>query len=478
MRKLPVILLFFFLIFYFSSEVFPQEDKDVISVDFRDTEIGDALRLLSKQHNLNIIISEYVKGPITAQFSNVTVQEAIDAIVTINGYAYTKRGNVIKVTSPEAAELEPAVTRLFKLNNATASELKESFAKVLSETGNIEIDERSNALIVTDNSKVIEKIQELIEGLDGITPQIMIEAKVIETILSDSDRLGIDWTTQITATGANRPTTFPFDRKSQGGRWFPVGDATADAGDNAGTFPPDPATGFPLALPSNFTLGSLDFTQLQAVLEILESRSNTTTLSNPKIVTMNNKEASVLVGTRMPIPIYERNEATGTFEITGYDEEKVGVSLKVVPQVNSQGYIKLKLSPEVSSITSYTGPNNERPIISTRQAQTEVQIKDGHTVVIGGLIKEENIKTVRRVPILGHIPILSLLFKKTEDTKGKTDLLIFVTAHIISEDKAKSFTQEAIYKSKRPDLFPEEKQKKNLKPKKETTEAKSYKPLK
>ncbi|MBU1006471.1 MAG: hypothetical protein KKH08_02610 [Candidatus Omnitrophica bacterium] len=475
MRKLFMIWLFFSLIFCFSSEGFSQEDKDYISVDFRDTEIGDVLRLLSKQHDLNIVISEYVKGPITAQFSNVTVEEAIDAIVTINGYAYTKRGNVIKVTSAQAAELEPAVTRLFKLNNATASDLKQSFVKVLSETGNIEVDNRSNSLIVTDNSKVIDRIQDLIENLDEITPQIMIETKVIETILSDSDRLGIDWTTQVTASGSARPVTFPFAKKDKGGTWYPDGDTSAEAGDEIGVFPGNPGSTFPLALPSNYTFGTLDFTQFQAVLELLQSRSNTTTLSNPRIVTMNNKEASVLVGTRIPIPIYERNDTTGTFEITGYDEEEVGVSLKVTPQVNAQGYIKLKLSPEVSSIISYTGPNDERPIISTREANTEVQIRDGYTVVIGGLIKEENIKVVKRVPVLGYIPIVSFFFKKTEDSKGKTDLLIFVTAHVLSEDKARTFTQEAISKSKREDLFPE---KKEFKPKKEEGDSKTYKALK
>ena len=138
----------------------------------------------------------------------------------------------------------------------------------------------------------------------------------------------------------------------------------------------------------------------------------------------------------------------------------------------------MKLYPVVSSIIGYTGPNNERPIISTREAETEVIIKNGETVAIGGLIKEENIDSKKRVPILGSIPVLSFFFKKNEDTKDKTDLLIFVTAHILNDQKTKMLTDEVIEYSGRKEVFVKEEEKR-FKPKKDVViSTKPYKPAK
>lgn len=490
MKRSFGMILFLILITLFISSGLTQQDSgpkpDLITIDFRDTDIGDALRLLAKQYGLNIILSQDVKGPITIRFSNITVDEAIDAIVTINGFAYTKRDNVIKVTSPAAAE--PS-TKMFRLNNATASEIRDSLknAKVLSNVGSIDTDERSNAVLVTDLPGVLATVERLVKAMDSSTPQVRIEAKVIETVLGKNDNLGVDWTIKATAKGAKRPTTAPFEALSGMGmdKYLPIGNLSNAtfpvSGSAAGPYAGSPY-GFPFAGPSSFVYGTLDFSEFTMVLELLKKRSNTTILSNPAITTLDNREANVLVGTRIPIPNYELNEQTGTYVITGYSEEEVGINLRVTPRVNPEGYIKLDIHPEVSSITGYTGPNNERPIISTREADTQVQIKDGETVVIGGLIKEEIIDTVKRVPFLGYIPVLGFPFKKTEYSKQKTDLLIFITAHILSDEKKRDITYKAMSKSVYKDQFKEEiadykeKTKKNFKPKKvDSTEAKALK---
>lgn len=400
----------------------------IISLEIKEAEIADVLRMLAEQFSLNIIVSDKVKGKISVQFNNVSVEEAIDAIVTINGYAYTIKGSVIKVTTPAEAEREAPVTKIFALNNADAEELSKSLQKVLSAQGTIEVDKRSNALIITDSPTIIEKLKSLIEELDRETPQVIIEAKIVETILGENENLGIDWTITATATGAKRPHTFPF-RKTGPKSFFPESNPSASTVEFPKTH------GFPYTVKDDFSFGTLNFSQFQAVLEILKSRSNTKILSNPKLTTLNNQEAQILVGTRIPIPIYSFNEETGTYEISGYEEEEVGVTLRVTPHVSPDGKIKLSLHPEVSSITGYTGPNNERPIIDTREAKTQVQINDGETVVIGGLIKEERIKTVKKVPLLGDIPLLGFPFRKTEYTSTNTDLLIFVTARIMKRQK-------------------------------------------
>lgn len=410
-----------------SSSKYQVGHNKIAALEIKEAEIKDVLRMLAEQFGLNIVISDKVSGKISVKFTNVSVDEAIDAIVTINGYAYTKKGSVIKVTTPEEVEREAPITRVFVLNNAIAEELKPSLEKSLSSIGTIEVDTRSNALVVTDVPNVVQTIENLIKQLDKETPQVLIEARIIETILDNSKNLGINWTARVTATGSKRPHTFPF-RKVGPKSFFPENQSSSSS-DDSGGFPY--THGFPYATTGEFSFGTLNFSQFQMVLEALQSNSETKILSHPRLVTLNNQEAKILVGTRVPIPIYTFNDDTGTYEISGYEEEEVGISLEVTPHVSPDNKIKLTLHPEVSSITGYTGPNDERPIIDTREASTQVQLRDGETVVIGGLIKQNKIDTVNKVPILGDIPVLGLAFRHKGQSLESTDLLIFVTAKIL-----------------------------------------------
>jgi type IV pilus assembly protein PilQ len=415
-----------------SPSKFKVSQDKIVALEIKEAEIRDVLRMLAEQFGLNIVISDKVSGKISVKFTNVSVEEAIDAIVTINGYAYTKKGNVIKVTTPEEVERETPITRVFVLNNAIAEDLKPSLEKSLSSIGTIEVDKRSNALVVTDVPNSVQTIENLIKQLDKETPQVLIEARIIETILDNSKNLGINWTTRITATGATRPHTFPF-RKVGPKSFFPENKTESSDSDTGGDFPY--THGFPYATADEFSFGTLNFSQFQAVLEAIQSDSETKVLSHPRLVTLNNQEAKILVGTRVPIPIYTFNDETGTYEISGYEEEEVGISLEVTPHVSPDNKIKLTLHPEVSSITGYTGPNDERPIIDTREASTQVQLRDGETVVIGGLIKQNKINTVNKVPILGDLPLLGLMFRHKSKSLQSTDLLIFVTARILKPGK-------------------------------------------
>jgi type IV pilus assembly protein PilQ len=447
MRKRLVKVNFFLLIISLISFsplelTYPQapspEAQMIESLEFREVDIKDVLRQLSKQYNLNIVFSEKVAGLVTVQLSNVTVAEAMDSIITVNGFAYTRKDDIIKVTSLEEAQAEGKQTKLFRLNNADATKLKESLAKVLSPDGSIEADGRSNSLIVTDTLSVINKIEEAMPHLDSLTAQVLIETKLIETSLTKTDKLGIDWTTTLSATGSKRPTTLPFPPKGDRS-WM------------ENVFPPNPATSpdfpsghpfaFPIAVKGDFTLGTLDATSLRAIFDVLKSRTNTRLIANPRIVTLNNQKALIHVGRNVPIPTYERNETTGKMEIIGWEEpEKVGVQLEVTPQISPDGHIKLKLRPEVSSIVDFIkiGGENAAPITATRTVETEVLMQDGQTVVIGGLIKDESFTKISKIPILGDIPLLGFFFTRKElgsstNPTEKTDLLIFVTATIIKD---------------------------------------------
>jgi type IV pilus assembly protein PilQ len=409
------------------------------SLEFREVDIKDILRQLAKQYNLNIVFSESVKGLVTVQLNNVSIEQALDSIVTINGFAYNKKENVYKVTTQEEVDREGKQTKLFRLNNADALKLKDTLTKVLGPEGSIEADSRSNAVVVTDSLSVINKIDKMIPALDEITPQVLIEAKLVETSLTDTEKLGIDWTTTMKVSGAKRPITVPFDPKGKA-QWT---NAVAPSSVPASTDFPS-AYAFPYAVKGDFVLGTLDFTGLTAVLDFLKSRNNTKLIASPRILTVNNQKATINVGKVIPVATYERNETSGAWEITGWEQLNVGINLEVTPQISPDGHIKLKLKPEVSNSAGSIGDGiNERPIIATRKAETEVQIKDGQTIVIGGLVKEKESKTETKVPLLGDIPFLGKLFRRTElgsdeEPQEKTDLLIFVTAHIIKDEAGDS----------------------------------------
>ncbi len=439
-RKMKVGLVFLILMvtgfnFFLYSQNSSQKDSQIIEyLEFREVDIKDVLRQLAKQYNLNIIFSENIKGLITVQLQNVSVEEVLDAIVTTNGYVYTKKGNIYKITTPEEAEKEGRITRIFKLNNADANKLKESLKKVLSKDGTIEVDIRSNSLIITDTPSIMGKVEKILPKLDEPTPQVLIEARFIETTLEATQKLGIDWQITATATGPARPTTFPF--KALGDKKLkdisPLGKP-----DNF----PAPNYGFPYVdsigeVGESFSFGTLSLAEFQAVLDFLMTKSNAKILSSPRIVTLDNKEAKIQVGETRYIRTGETyNEDTHQREYT-YEEKELGVILTVTPHVTPSGHIKLILKPEVSSFKGYD--ENSYPVITTRNAETEVLIKDGQTIVIGGLVKNEKTVSYTKIPFLGDLPLVGWFFTHKEvNPNTKTNLLIFVTARIVKGDKEK-----------------------------------------
>lgn len=461
-KKLKILSFFsitLVMIFSQAKFIYPQSatEKQIIeSLEFREVDIKDVLRQLAKQYSLNIVFSEKVTGLITVQLNKVTLEEALDSIITINGFVYSRRGEVIKVTTPEEAEREGKQTKLFKLNNADSTKLKETLSKVLTPNGSIEVDTRSNSIVVTDSLSVINKIQAMIPSLDELTPQVIIEARLIETSLTTSEKLGIDWTTTMRATGASRKTTLPFNRDSADNIQSILPEQTPGA-----DFPSKLATAFPYTVKGDFTFGTLSFSDLQAVLDFLKSRTKTKLVANPRIVTLNNQKASINVGKVLSLPTYERNVTTGVMEITGWTTMNVGVNLEVTPQISPDGHIKLSIKPEVSSLVGYASNRegvNEGPITSTRTAQTEVLMKDGQTVVIGGLVKDESLIIRKKVPILGDIPLLGWFFSRKEigsssSPTEKTDLLIFVTARIIRDSDKQLIGKESYIVSSQPRPF-------------------------
>lgn len=440
----------------FSQDIF--EETRIEYLEFREVDIKDVLRQLAKQYNLNIVFSESVSGRITVQLQNVTIEEALDAIITINGFVYTKKGEVIKVTTPQEAERESKMTKVFRLNNADAKALKDSLKKILSPDGSIEVDARSNALIVTDIPAVMSKIEEMLPALDEITPQVLIETKFVETTVGKTEEIGIEWQTSVSLTGAARRTTLPFGpMESDGHAWEKEVFAPAAPGDtdfvdpygfpyvNQGSSVESPLSPVSQGIYNYFYFGTLDFSQMQIIMDFLKTDTDTRLVSSPRIVTMDNTQANIYIGKTRPIPQFEFNSDTGEYQITGFEEKIEGVTLTVTPVVNrgEDGVynIRLKLEPRVTTFidtVSFTALGFDYPIMSERSTQTEVMIKDGQSIVIGGLIQNQKTEIVKKFPVLGDIPIIGMLFTHREvNPNSQTELLIFVTATVIDRDEGR-----------------------------------------
>jgi len=420
-------------------------------LEFKDVDIKDVLRQLAKQYDLNIVFSESVSGLVTVQLKSVTIDEALDAIISINGFVYTKKDGVIKVTTAQEAGKEGKQTRVFRLNNADATALKASLQKVISADGSVEVDARSNSLIITDVPRVINDIEKMIkDSLDSTTPQVLIEARFIEVSLGTTEKLGVDWSPSdstkpmVKMNGSSSPTIAPFTQNlsNQLSKILPssspqVTNGTAPSG--SATYPA--TNSFPYIdastnAASSFTYGTMDFTQLQVALDFIKSQTNSKVISSPRIVTVDNKQAHIQVGETRRIRTSKTDNTLSTGQITtqySYDKEDVGIILTVLPHVTPDGHIHLVMQPEVSSADTYDADNIA--IIQKRIAQTEIIIKDGQTIVIGGLIETKNNLVTTKVPVMGDIPVLGRLFSHKANTPTKDELLIFVTARVIKDSE-------------------------------------------
>lgn len=406
-----------------------------VSLDFRDADIANVLKILSFKSGVNIVVGPEVTGLVTIQLHDVPWKQALEVVLETYGYAFEQKGNIITVTTVEnlkqrrentaaLAEQEPVETRTFTLNFGVAKEIIVSIEKMKSERGSINYDERTNTLIVTDISKRLDLMEGVIKKLDRTTPQVMIEAKIVETNFSNEENLGIDWTTQASLGGSSRPVSWPFKTGSTDNRFaghIPI-PSTVDSGSYAAA--------------ASVSYGTLNFTQFQAVLELLKTKTDTNILSNPKIVTLDNREAKITVSeTRHLVTNVTTNAQTGQTEST-IGSKDVGIIFSVTPHVNGVGFVTLDVEPEVSEVTgdNDTIDGNAIPVIAKKTAKTSIMVKGGETLVIGGLVKDRIVDTRKKVPLIGDIPIFGLLFQKSEKTNAKTDLMIFITPHIITPD--------------------------------------------
>jgi type IV pilus assembly protein PilQ len=394
--------------------------RDTLSVDFPDEDIRTILRNVADLFELNLVVPDTLVGKTSIKLHDVTWRQVFEVVLTPVGYTYVDQNNIIKVVSLESLNQEPVTTEVFTLNYARASEVQPNIAPLVDNAvgGKLGVDSRSNSLIITERPSRLNRIRPLIERLDKATDQVMIESKFVEVTSNDARNIGMNWSSLNAYNLAAQPTPL----LGRGGKLIPRNGngllLTEDT--NAST-----------------TFGTVfSGDQFKAILSALQTNNMTKVISNPTVVTLNNTEAFINVGEEDPIPNYTYNQEHGSFEVSGFMYKPIGIILKVTPQVNVSGFIKLTLEPEVSqkngNVNFGGAAGAEIPIIATRKAKTQVSMKDGYTMAIGGLIRTQTIRSGSKVPILGSIPLLGRLFSNDSKSKDVNNLIIFITAKTLS----------------------------------------------
>ncbi len=416
-------------------------EAGLVSLDFQDADIRNVLKVLAFKSGVNIVAAHDVTGVVNIELKNVPWQKALDVILSTYGYGFDRKDNIITVMSIENLKKyredylslqaqEPLVSKTYTLNFAKAEDTMKVIYKLVSKRGFINFDARTNSIIVRDLESNIELISGVIKSLDTVTPQVSIETKIIETDLSNTENLGIDWVMQASISGSTRPTTFPFTQSGKG--------LLGTGG--SGSFVPA-VTSLTNSSPAaaDFSYVTINASQLSATLQILSSRSSTKILSNPRIVTLDNQKAKINIGLEYPEATYSFNSSTGQQQVTGFTQLPIVVNFEVTPHVNNAGLITLELHPQISALKgTVTVDNNQLPETTNQEAETNVMVEDGKTLVIGGLITDQTNVNKTKVPVLGDIPWLGNLFKSTNTVKTRSEVLIFLTPHIITIGKHSS----------------------------------------
>jgi len=426
-------------------------EEETISVDFPNEEVRTILRNVADLFDLNVVIPDSLQGRTSVKLRNITWRQVFEITLEPLGFTYTEDRNIIRIRSLVDLTSEPVDTRVFILNYAGAEAIQGSISPLIDTAngGKIQVDVRSNALVITERPSRMNKIQEIIERLDKATEQVMIETKFIEVENTDQKDIGVNWSS-LAGYGV---TAGPFQR--QWSRNRSSQDSSQDT--NTGTTSNEEflSTAEPsflsegANLSSNFSSGSTSLAgtsrldtavfsadEFRVVISALEQNNDTELVANPTVVTMSNQEATIDIVTEIPQVEFSIDEETGERRADGLAEPLIfGTQVRVTPQVNDAGFINLLVIPSVSNQigTQFTdiGP---QPIISRRKAETNVVIKDGYTLAIGGLTQNEEVQGGTAVPILGSLPYIGRLFSSESNTMRQKNLIIFITAKTLNPD--------------------------------------------
>ena len=485
-------------------------EGEKITIDFKEMEISDVIRVISRKFDLNLIAGNDVTGKVTVSFIDVAVDDALEMILFVNGYTYIREGEIIRVESIKKIKEKykknvviksKIIHKTFDVKNQSASEMKKKIGSILESGEKIVVDDESKKLVIfasksrmniledvliefdvekeevekiakdkfytyrlnymkvaemaelaeeletitgvktiintnrksvmfKGSSEAIEESLLILRELDSPPRQVTIEAKIIELSLDNGSETGINWKYS-GDIGGKAGQTLDLD----------IGKKDVLNGSNDGV---------------DMKFGTIPFSNMEFYLSYLLNETGANLLSSPNITTIDGETAKIHIGESYRYRNNINTESEGDDASTEDDliEVVIGITLEVTPYLDSNGKIKLDINQTIDDIKGYTSDN--LPITSSREAKTKVILNSSETLIIGGLIKEDEIDVETKVPILGDIPLLGELFKSKKRVSKKSNLVIFITANIVEESDAiyldGTETREELFDKQRADI--------------------------
>lgn len=464
----------------------PKENR--VSLDIKGMDIVDVLKMIAARAGLNIVVGKNVAGRVTLFLKDVNTWDAFELILLANDLAYEEKDGILNVMTQRDYELiygerykdkkeaqiiqlkyakaqdlsaalnqmktgagkividagsntlalidlpykikemktfiesvdMPLETKVFSLDYAQVEKLGDKIKELSSKNvGSVRIDERTNRIVVTDYPEKIKDIEKIISAFDEKTPQVLIDAQIIE-ISPDKDEfsMGVDWDYWL----KNNVRL--------------IGNLAAPALSSAAVIPTKISLGVAAAGESVASPG-----QYKSIVDALRVIGQTKILSSPRLMVLNNQEARILVGTKDAYITSTLSQGSSGQIVTAQSVNFVdtGIKLFVTPTVNRDGFVTMKIRPEISSATYRDIKSDDKetaiPIVTTSETETTIMIKDSTTIIIAGLKKDRTLEEIKKIPILGDIPFLKYIFRNTKKEINKTELVIFITPHIVSGEE-------------------------------------------
>ena len=402
-----------------------------ISVSFVEEPIDGVIRIIADQADVDIIKSPTVVGNVTATLTEVPLKEALSNILAAHGYGFVTDKNMIRVApiADLTMQAEAMVHKIYHITYANVIEIEKALLKFKSPKGMVSSNPGTSHLIVTDTESQIKAIDTFIKEIDQITPQIMIEVRIYDITDTDQLDLGIEWQ-------AGRDTAYP-------------GGVTSVGRDPTGAVHPfSTASWLSTSSRTDDVTGAVRFGFLNDHVDIdmmLHAQKETFAaklLANPRILVLDNETA--LFSIVQEIPYTESTVSAGGSTQT-IKWREVGVSLNVTPHLTRDGLLRLNIAPEFGIDVGSDALTNA-PTIDTRKLSTIAMVKDGATVVLGGLRKKDVNTRVNKIPLLGDLPIIGVLFRFETERTTNVELVVFITPRVVEQPIAMTGDEQTIYK--------------------------------
>jgi type IV pilus assembly protein PilQ len=418
--------------------------------EFQGDDVGQVLRLLARQAKINVVVSEAVAGTVTMRLEDVTALQAISIIVKAKGLFMDKIDNVYYIKTGAERTAEPTESDSYQFSYARAKDISPLIASQLASRDAPQVDERTNTIFFRETRSNIDNIRKMLAQVDRPTRQVMIEARLVEVTADPVQAYGINWAG--TVGSASAPQTFKFGAPVPGSSKI-VQATNPVTGQITSTVQPGSLPTVTTAnghfSPTDFLFDSslraiggqfaiLSVPQMSATVQALNEDSDAEFLANPRVVTADNQQAKIEILRNQPIPQLNFNEQTATAVFGGFQDKTFGNTLIVRPSINKDNFITLMVKPEISNKVAdftftFSGANVTSPIIDKRTLDSNVLIKSGDTLAIGGLLSDQATKARTKIPVLGDIPLIGYAFQSHDNERHKRNLLVFVTPTILDQ---------------------------------------------